>query len=85
MAVPIEKAPTDVEKGRFLRDASSSISAVNSIDKSDCVLEDKSVHQVTDEQYPHGSKLVLLAGASIIAVFLIALDQVSKHPSILTK
>lgn len=29
------------------------------------------------DQYPHGLKLVLLSGASIVAVFLIALDQVS--------
>ena len=31
-----------------------------------------------DKQYPQGLKFVLLAGASIVAVFLIALDQVSK-------
>jgi len=32
-----------------------------------------------DDDYPHGWKLIILASASIIAVFLIALDQVS-HP-----
>ena len=32
---------------------------------------------VDDDQYPHGLKLILLAGASLIAVFLIALDQVT--------
>lgn len=32
---------------------------------------------ITDDQYPHGLILVFLAGASLIAVFLIALDQVS--------
>jgi hypothetical protein len=32
---------------------------------------------MANDQYPHGLKLVLLAGASIVAVFLIALDQVS--------
>jgi MFS transporter, DHA2 family, glioxin efflux transporter len=31
---------------------------------------------MTDDQYPHGLKLILLAGSSLIAVFLIALDQV---------
>ena len=36
---------------------------------------------VAKDQYPHGLKLVLLAGASIVAVFLIALDQVSTLPT----
>lgn len=31
---------------------------------------------MADTEYPRGFKLVALAGASIIAVFLIALDQV---------
>lgn len=35
---------------------------------------------VEDTQYPHGWRLVLLAGSSIIAVFLMALDQVSDWP-----
>lgn len=30
----------------------------------------------SDDQYPHGLKLSLLAGASVVSVFLIALDQV---------
>lgn len=36
-----------------------------------------------DDDYPHGWKLIILASASIIAVFLIALDQVSRpiHPN----
>ena len=37
----------------------------------------KRVQHISKDQYPHGLKLVLLAGASIVAVFLIALDQVS--------
>jgi hypothetical protein len=28
------------------------------------------------DQYPHGLKLVLLSGSALVAVFLIALDQV---------
>ena len=49
----------------------------------DNVGDTRSVHPqrpaqgMTDDMYPHGLKLVLLAGASISAVFLIALDQVS--------
>ena len=31
----------------------------------------------SEEHYPHGLKLFILAGASMVAVFLIALDQVS--------
>ncbi|KAK4691717.1 MFS transporter, DHA2 family, glioxin efflux transporter, partial [Lecanoromycetidae sp. Uapishka_2] len=36
---------------------------------------EKAVEGMSDDQYPQGFKLVLLAGASVIAVFLIALDQ----------
>ncbi|KIN08976.1 hypothetical protein OIDMADRAFT_37925 [Oidiodendron maius Zn] len=42
---------------------------------SDSAGPEKPVQGMTDDQYPHGLKLVLLAGASIVAVFLIALDQ----------
>lgn len=40
----------------------------------------KAVQQMSDDEYPQGFKLVLLAGASLVAVFLIALDQVSNYP-----
>lgn len=36
------------------------------------------------EQYPTGFRMVLLAGASIMGVFLISLDQVSGSDRILT-
>jgi hypothetical protein len=36
---------------------------------------------VSEDLYPHGFKLAILAGSSLIAVFLIALDQVT-HPYI---
>lgn len=32
--------------------------------------------KLSDDQYPYGVKLLLLGSASIIAIFLIALDQV---------
>ena len=54
-------------------DASSNRSDVHIVSDSNGVQAEK----LGDEQYPHGLKLVLLAGASIVAVFLIALDQVS--------
>ncbi len=44
---------------------------------SDSALPENTTQGMTEDQYPHGLRLVLLAGASIIAVFLIALDQVS--------
>ncbi|KAF2151523.1 MFS general substrate transporter [Myriangium duriaei CBS 260.36] len=37
--------------------------------------DEKPTMPLADDHYPHGVKLVLLAGASIVAVFLIALDQ----------
>lgn len=40
---------------------------------------DGSGEDVKAYQYPHVFKQILLAGASIVAVFLIALDQVSAH------
>jgi hypothetical protein len=40
---------------------------------------DEPLHaELDNDQYPHGLQLVVLAAASIVAVFLIALDQVSK-------
>lgn len=35
--------------------------------------------ELANDQYPHGLQLIVLAAASIVAVFLIALDQVSKR------
>lgn len=37
---------------------------------------EQATEQFSDEQYPQGLKLIALAGASLSAVFLIALDQV---------
>ncbi|KAK4948600.1 hypothetical protein LTR10_012604 [Elasticomyces elasticus] len=39
------------------------------------MVQEKAAHGMTDDQYPHGLELVLLAGASLVAVFMIALDQ----------
>ncbi len=61
---------------------SSKPSTLNTPDM-DNVSDTRSVHperptqDMTDDLYPHGLELVLLAGASISAVFLISLDQVS--------
>ncbi|KIW61815.1 hypothetical protein PV05_01895 [Exophiala xenobiotica] len=59
---------------------SSKPSTLNTPDM-DNVSDTRSVHperptqDMTDDLYPHGLELVLLAGASISAVFLISLDQ----------
>ena len=46
---------------------------------TDTVDAEKPVNaELDDDQYPHGLKLVVLAAAALVAVFLIALDQVSK-------
>lgn len=37
---------------------------------------EQSPQETSKDEYPHGLQLVLLAGASLVAVFLIALDQV---------
>ena len=50
------------------------------IDEIDGTHLEKPAQSALDDQYPHGFRLVVLAGASIIAVFLIALDQVSILP-----
>jgi MFS family permease len=39
--------------------------------------EDMTVKDVEEAQYPHGLKLIILASASLVAVSMIALDQVS--------
>jgi hypothetical protein len=53
---------------------------MKNVGDSDSADLEKPVQDTTDDQYPHGLKLVALAGASIVAVFLIALDQVSTLP-----
>ena len=41
---------------------------------------EKKPTELPADQYPHGMKLVLLSSAALVAVFLIALDQVSPCP-----
>jgi hypothetical protein len=61
-------APT-ISKSSSIHDVNDS----NAGDSNDAGLEKSD----ESEQYPHGLELVFSAGASIISVFLIALDQVS--------
>ncbi|CAO2649651.1 Nn.00g070360.m01.CDS01 [Neocucurbitaria sp. VM-36] len=72
MAVPDRKALSVGENGSS---KPSTINDNNDIANSDSEHTGKATEQMNEDQYPHGLKLVLLSGASIIAVFLIALDQ----------
>ena len=75
-----EKAPTPVEEiDQHKALGSDDASSKDSSDIHDAEAE-KPVQHIPDDQYPRGLKLVLLAGASLVAVFLIALDQVSTLP-----
>jgi MFS transporter, DHA2 family, glioxin efflux transporter len=47
------------------------------ISDNDSPQPEKDVQDTTDNEYPQGIRRILLAGASVVAVFLIALDQVS--------
>ncbi|RMZ86472.1 hypothetical protein DV736_g6302, partial [Chaetothyriales sp. CBS 134916] len=62
------------------RTASPTPSTLNTFDMNNVgddhsAHREKSVQGMTDDLYPHGLKLVFAAGAPIVAVFLIALDQ----------
>lgn len=50
---------------------------VTSVGDNDMAQLEKPIDSITDDQYPHGITLALLSGSSMIAVFLIALDQAS--------
>lgn len=45
-------------------------------DDSDRSEKQETSDDIPEDQYPHGLKLVLLSGATVLAIFLIALDQV---------
>jgi hypothetical protein len=42
--------------------------------------DDEPAQSIKEDQYPHGLKAAILAAASVVAVFLIALDQVCAPP-----
>jgi len=71
-----------VEESESPKLSTLDIPRVNNVSDSDSANPEKpAVGSMTDEQYPHGLTLVILAGASIVAVFLISLDQVSPKPT----
>jgi MFS transporter, DHA2 family, glioxin efflux transporter len=80
MDVPNEKAKAAVvQQTESPEHSTSDIPSENNDGLIDDPIKEKAVQDMDDNQYPHGLKLVVLASASVIAVFLIALDQVSTH------
>lgn len=77
MPVSNEKTTTVVGGGDSPNPSTLSTHEVDNIGNSNTTHPEKLVQSLSDDQYPHGLVLVFLAGASLIAVFLIALDQVS--------
>jgi hypothetical protein len=81
MGVPNEKATMAVGQPDSPEPWALSAPDVTNVGDSDSIHSEKPVHGMSDDKYPHGLNLVLLAGASITAVFLIALDQVITPPT----
>lgn len=77
MASSDSQATMTVEETDTSKDETLDTSEVNKVGDGESAQPEKAAQDMNEDQYPHGLKLVLLAGASIIAVFLIALDQVS--------
>ena len=67
-----EKATVDVEQTDASKLSILADPSANKSSETDSAEARKSVHQMSDKQYLHGFKLMLLAVASIGAVFLIA-------------
>lgn len=77
MAVVLGKEVTAVTDPDPTKPSSLSQHDASDVDVSDEQQLEKPAQDMTADQYPHGLKLILLASASLISVFLIALDQVS--------
>jgi hypothetical protein len=80
----LDKISTEEEKAAMaMRETDShkslSMNALNESDAADGknTLSEKAVEDVLEDQYPSGLKLAVLAGAAMVSVFMIALDQVS--------
>lgn len=75
MAAQEEQAATDVgEKVDEKNDSKLDVSKVGDSDSSE---PEKPVPVMSEDEYPRGIALVLLSASALVAVFLIALDQVS--------
>jgi MFS transporter, DHA2 family, glioxin efflux transporter len=78
MAVPHEKTTKSIEEADPQSSPAGALSNpdAKATSDSDEANPEKPAHGVAEDNYPRGLNFVLLAGASIVAVFLIALDQV---------
>lgn len=76
MAVPDEKSTNLLEEADSLKGSTLDTPSLDNVANSDKAHLDVPPPPPSDDQYPHGMKLVILAGASLVAIFLIALDQV---------
>lgn len=81
MAVPDEN-PTTVRETGSSKSSTLNPPEINKVGDSDSETPEKPIETIPDDQYPHGLALALLSGAALIAVFLIALDQVSISPTL---
>jgi hypothetical protein len=79
LTVTNEQATMGVRENDLPNPSTLNAHDVGNIGDSDSTQPEKLVNGIIDDQYPHGLILVCLAGASLIAVFLIALDQVSSR------
>ncbi|KAK5460830.1 hypothetical protein LTS15_002893 [Exophiala xenobiotica] len=75
MLVPNEKETTTAGETDSSESPTLKTPVVDNDGDSHSVHRDMAAKGMTDDLYPHGLKLVLLASASVCAVFLIALDQ----------
>ena len=80
---------TKHEKGTRTADEARSLSPPTETppstdnDNNEVAHQEKSVASTEEDQYPHGLRLLSLVSATIVAVFLIALDQVSMAMALL--
>jgi hypothetical protein len=76
MLAPNEKETTTAGETDSSESPTLNTPVVDNDGDSHSVHRETPAKGMTDDLYPHGLKLVLLASASVCAVFLIALDQV---------
>ena len=77
MAALDEKLNVARDETNSTKSSSSDTFSGNDGGEVDKAVLDSSTPEMSDDDYPHGIKLVLLSAASLVSVFLIALDQVS--------
>jgi len=85
MAAPNEKTTTGIGGADPRSSPALNKPDANATSDSDMTTAEKPAHGVTEDMYPRGLNFVLLSGSAIIAIFLIALDQVRSPPRYLSR